>query len=74
MKNSSQWLEQLFTRQGQTLELNILHSTKKEFKDFSSFTVTSTYPKIPELMSPAGNPIAIMFSVIYVISKSKPPS
>lgn len=25
-------------------------------------------------MSPAGNPIAIMFSVIYVMSKSKPPS
>jgi hypothetical protein len=25
---------------------------------------TSTYPRIPELMSPAGKPIAMMFSVI----------
>ena len=35
---------------------------------------TSKYPKSPELISPAGNPIAIIFSVIYVISKSNPPS
>jgi len=32
------------------------------------------YPKIPELKSPPGNPIAIIFSVMYVISKSNPPS
>jgi hypothetical protein len=25
---------------------------------------TSTYPRIPELMSPAGKPIAMMFSVM----------
>lgn len=35
---------------------------------------TSKNPKSPELISPAGNPIAIIFSVIYVISKSNPPS
>lgn len=39
-----------------------------------SVTLTSKYPKIPELKSPAGKPIAIMFSVIYVMSKSNPPS
>jgi hypothetical protein len=36
--------------------------------------LTSKYPKSPELKSPAGKPIAIMFSVIYVMSKSNPPS
>lgn len=36
--------------------------------------LTSKYPKRPELKSPAGKPIAIMFSVIYVMSKSNPPS
>lgn len=35
---------------------------------------TSMYPTIPELISPPGNPIAIIFSVMYVISKSNPSS
>ena len=36
--------------------------------------LTSTNPKKQELISPAGNLMAIIFSVIYVIFKSKPPS
>lgn len=40
----------------------------------AKYLLTSTYPKNPELISPAGKPIAIIFSVIYVISKSNPPS
>lgn len=43
-------------------------------KKSPNYLLTSTYPKNPELISPAGKPMAIIFSVIYVISKSNPPS
>lgn len=66
---SVQSLNRIFQR---ILKLDI--ESINEVAESYSVLLTSTNPKKPELISPAGNPIAIIFSVMYVISKSNSPS
>lgn len=47
-----------------SLHINVQNSSSNPIRCFCLILYTSTYPKKPELISPAGKPIAIIFSVI----------